>query len=174
LARAPGSPRWGRGGGPRVTPRFGRLLLELGGNNGMIVAPSADLDLAVRAIAFAAVGTAGQRCTTLRRLIAHEQIYDRLLPRLKSAYRSVKVGDPREPGTLIGPLIDGASFEHMQGALKRAAADGGNVFGGERVRLNKVPDGFYVNPAIVEMPEQTDVVREETFAPILYAMSYRT
>jgi len=173
LVSATGSTRMGREVGPRVTRRFGRALLELGGNNGMIVAPSADLDLAVRAIAFAAVGTAGQRCTTLRRLIVHEQVHDRLLPRLKNAYGSVKVGDPREPDTLIGPLIDAAAFERMQESLKRAAADGGKVFGGERVRLNKLPDGFYAKPAIVEMPRQTEVVREETFAPILYAMKYR-
>ena len=173
LVSATGSTRMGRAVGPRVTQRFGRLLLELGGNNGMIVAPSADLDLAVRAICFAAVGTAGQRCTTLRRLIVHDQIYDRLLPRLKKAYGSVKVGDPREAGTLVGPLIDEAAFDGMQSALKRAAEDGGKVFGGERARLNKIPDGFYVKPAIVEMPGQTDIVREETFAPILYAMKYR-
>jgi aldehyde dehydrogenase (NAD+) len=140
----------------------------------MIVTPSADLDLATRAICFSAVGTAGQRCTTLRRLIVQERVYDKLMPRLKSAYGSVKVGDPREPGTLIGPLIDAAAFERMQAALKRAAADGGTVFGGERVRLNKLPDGFYVKPAIAEMPRQTEIVREETFAPILYAMKYRT
>jgi aldehyde dehydrogenase (NAD+) len=120
-----------------------------------------------------AVGTAGQRCTSLRRLIAHEKVYDHLLPRLKKAYGSVKIGDPREAGTLIGPLIDGAAFERMQAALKRAADDGGKIFGGERVRLNKQPDGFYVRPAIAEMPRQTEVVREETFAPILYAMKYR-
>ncbi len=173
LVSATGSTRMGREVGPRVAARFGRSLLELGGNKGMFAAPSADLDLAVRAICFAAVGTAGQRCTSLRRLIAHETIYDHLLPRLNKAYGSVKVGDPREPGTLVGPLIDAASFERMQTALKQAAADGGKVFGGERVRLNKHPDGFYVRPAIVEMPRQTAIVREETFAPILYAMKYR-
>jgi aldehyde dehydrogenase (NAD+) len=174
LVSATGSTRMGREVGPRVTQRFGRALLELGGNNGMIVTPSADLDLATRAVCFAAVGTAGQRCTTLRRLIVQERVYDKLLPRLKSAYGSVKVGDPREPGSLIGPLIDAPAFERMQAALKRAAADGGTVFGGERVRLNKLPDGFYVKPAIAEMPRQTEIVREETFAPILYAMKYRT
>jgi aldehyde dehydrogenase (NAD+) len=173
LVSATGSTRMGREVGPRVTQRFGRALLELGGNNGMIVTPSADLDLATRAICFAAVGTAGQRCTTLRRLIVQERVYDKLMPRLKSAYGSVKVGDPRAAGTLIGPLIDEGAFERMQAALKRAAADGGTVFGGERVRLNKLPDGFYVKPAIVEMPRQTEIVREETFAPILYAMTYR-
>jgi aldehyde dehydrogenase (NAD+) len=173
LVSATGSTRMGRQVAPRVAGRFGRSLLELGGNNGMIVAPSADLDLAVRAICFAAVGTTGQRCTTLRRLIVHEKVHDHLLPRLKRAYASVKVGDPREPGTLIGPLIDQAAFERMQAALKQAAADGGQVFGGERVRLNKHPDGFYVKPALVEMPRQTAIVEEETFAPILYAMKYR-
>jgi aldehyde dehydrogenase (NAD+) len=173
LISATGSTRMGRAVGPRVAQRFARSLLELGGNNGMIVAPSADLDLAVRAICFAAVGTAGQRCTTLRRLIVHEQVYDRLLPRLKKAYASVKVGDPRAPATLVGPLIDEAAYNGMQSALKQAEADGGKVFGGERVRLNKNPDGFYVKPAIVEMPRQTDIVREETFAPILYALKYR-
>jgi aldehyde dehydrogenase (NAD+) len=173
LVSATGSTRMGRAVGPRVAQRFARSLLELGGNNGMIVAPSADLDLAVRAICFAAVGTAGQRCTTLRRLIVHDQVYDRLLPRLKKAYASVKVGDPREPGTLVGPLIDEAAFNGMQSALKQAESDGGKIFGGERVRLNKNPDGFYVKPAIVEMPGQTDIVREETFAPILYALKYR-
>ncbi|HTO80826.1 MAG TPA: aldehyde dehydrogenase family protein [Methylomirabilota bacterium] len=173
LVSATGSTRMGRAVGPRVAQRFARSLLELGGNNGMIVAPSADLDLAVRAICFAAVGTAGQRCTTLRRLIVHEQVYDRLLPRLKKAYASVKVGDPREPATLVGPLIDEGAYSGMQSALKQAEADGGKVFGGERVRLNKNPDGFYVKPAIVEMPKQTDIVREETFAPILYALKYR-
>jgi aldehyde dehydrogenase (NAD+) len=173
LVSATGSTRMGREVGPRVTQRFGRALLELGGNNGMIVTPSADLDLATRAVCFAAVGTAGQRCTTLRRLIVQERVYDKLMPRLKSAYGSVKVGDPRASGTLIGPLIDEGAFERMQAALKRAAADGGTVFGGERVRLNKLPDGFYVKPAIVEMPRQTEIVREETFAPILYAMKYR-
>ena len=173
LVSATGSTRMGRAVGPRVAQRFARSLLELGGNNGMIVAPSADLDLAVRAICFAAVGTAGQRCTTLRRLIVHEQVYDRLLPRLKKAYASVKVGDPREPATLVGPLIDEAAYNGMQSALKQAETDGGKVFGGERVRLNKNPDGFYVKPAIVEMPKQTDIVREETFAPILYTLKYR-
>ncbi len=173
LVSATGSSRMGREVGPRVAQRFGRALLELGGNNGMIVAPSADLDLASRAILFSAVGTAGQRCTSLRRLIAQETIYDHLLPRLKKAYASVRVGDPRAPGTLVGPLIDGAAFERMQAALKRARDDGGKVFGGERVVSNEFPDGFYVRPALVEMPKQTDIVREETFAPILYAMRYR-
>ena len=173
LVSATGSTRMGREVGPRVAARFGRVLLELGGNNGMIVCPSADLDLALRAILFSAVGTAGQRCTTLRRLIVHETVADKLLPRLKKAYGSIRIGNPLEPGTLVGPLIDEAAFEAMREALRRAKEDGGKVFGGERVMLNEFPAAYYVHPAIVEMPEQTDIVRQETFAPILYVMRYK-
>jgi aldehyde dehydrogenase (NAD+) len=173
LVSATGSTRMGREVGPRVAARFGRVLLELGGNNGMIVCPSADLDLALRAILFSAVGTAGQRCTTLRRLIVHETVADKLLPRLKKAYGSIRIGNPLEPGTLVGPLIDEAAFEAMREALRRAKEDGGKVFGGERVMLNEFPAAYYVRPAIVEMPEQTDIVRQETFAPILYVMRYK-
>ena len=173
LVSATGSCRMGREVSARIAARLGRSLMELGGNNGMIVTPSADLDLAVRAILFSAVGTAGQRCTTLRRLIVHEGVYDALLPRLKAAYGSVGVGNPLEPGTLVGPLIDRAAFETMQSVLESVAAEGGAVFGGERVLANEAPDAFYVRPAIVEMPEQTATVAEETFAPILYAMKYR-
>ncbi|HEY0836829.1 MAG TPA: aldehyde dehydrogenase family protein [Azospirillum sp.] len=172
VVSATGSTRMGRAVGPRVAARFGRSILELGGNNAMIVAPSADLDLAVRAVLFAAVGTAGQRCTTLRRLIVHESVYDALVPRLKDAYAQVTIGNPLEAGTLLGPLIDRESFEGMQRALDAARADGGRVAGGERVLADAMPDAFYVRPAIVEMPEQTDVVRHETFAPILYVMRY--
>jgi aldehyde dehydrogenase (NAD+) len=156
-----------------VAARLGRSLLELGGNNAMIVTPSADLDLAVRAIVFAAVGTCGQRCTSLRRLIVHESVADELIGRLERAYASVQVGDPREDGTLCGPLINGGSFGDMQSALDRARGDGGQVAGGERVLADRWPDAHYVRPAIVRMPGQTDVVREETFAPILYAITYR-
>ena len=173
LVSATGSTRMGRAVGPRVAQRFGRTLLELGGNNAMIVAPSADLDLAVRAVLFSAVGTAGQRCTSLRRLIAHESIHDALLPRLKKAYAGVTVGNPLEAGTLVGPLIDVAAFVRMQAALRRAAEDGGRVTGGGRVLSNRYPDAYYMRPAIVEMPGQTEIVREETFAPILYAMKYK-
>jgi aldehyde dehydrogenase (NAD+) len=172
LVSATGSCAMGRDLAPLVAARFGRCLLELGGNNAMIVAPSASLDLAARAILFAAVGTAGQRCTSLRRLIVHEAVYDDLLGALKTAYASVRVGDPLDPRTLVGPLIDGGSYERMQSALAVAAGDGGHVFGGERALEETYPDGFYVRPAIVEMPEQTDIVRQETFAPILYAMRY--
>jgi aldehyde dehydrogenase (NAD+) len=173
LVSATGSTRMGRAVAPRVAARFGRSLLELGGNNAMIVAPTADLDLATRAILFSAAGTAGQRCTTLRRLIAHETVRDELLARLQRAYTQIRVGDPREAGTLVGPLIDRASFEGMQAALERARADGGEVSGGLRVDITGCADGYYVRPAIVRMPAQSAVVRDETFAPILYALSYR-
>jgi aldehyde dehydrogenase (NAD+) len=138
----------------------------------MIVCPSADLELAVRAILFAAVGTAGQRCTTLRRLIVHTSVYDALLQRLKRAFAAVRVGSPLEPGTLMGPLIDGLAFAAMQAALATARADGGAVSGGERVLADALPHAFYVRPAIVEMPAQTEIVRRETFAPILYVLRY--
>jgi L-aminoadipate-semialdehyde dehydrogenase len=174
LVSATGSTRMGRAVAPRVAARFGRVLLELGGNNAMIVAPSADLDLAARAILFAAVGTAGQRCTSLRRLIVHRSVYATLIPRLAAAYRSVPIGDPLEAGTLVGPLIDGRAFEAMQAALAQAKSDGGTVHGGERVLAERHPDAFYARPALVEMKEQTAIVCAETFAPILYAMPYET
>jgi aldehyde dehydrogenase (NAD+) len=173
LVSATGSTRMGSEVGPRVAARFGRSLLELGGNNAMIVAPSADLELAVRAILFAAVGTAGQRCTTLRRLIVHESVYDRLVPRLVAAYGQVGIGNPLEQGKLMGPLIDRGSFEAMAASLDAARREGGKVWGGERVLKDEYPDAWYVSPAIVEMPGQTDIVRHETFAPILYVMRYR-
>ena len=173
LISATGSTRMGRDVGPRVAKRFGRTLLELGGNNGMIVAPSADLGLAVRAILFAAVGTAGQRCTSLRRLIVHDSIYDTLIPRLKRAYQTIPIGSPLEAGTLVGPLIDRAAFEGMDAALKKARDAGGSVTGGERTLAAEMPDAFYVRPALVEMPSQAEIVRHETFAPILYVMRYR-
>ncbi len=173
LVSATGSTAMGRAVGPRVAARFGRSLLELGGNNAAIVGPSADLDLTLRGVAFAAMGTAGQRCTTLRRLIVHESVHDRLVARLKAAYASVKVGNPLEDGTLVGPLIDGPAFERMQAALAAARAAGGTVSGGERVSHNVAAEAFYVRPALVEMPRQTGPVLEETFAPILYVMKYR-
>jgi aldehyde dehydrogenase (NAD+) len=173
LISATGSTRMGAIVGPRVAQRFGRTLLELGGNNGMIVAPSADLDLALRAILFAAVGTAGQRCTTLRRLIVSQDIADTLIDQLKRAYRQVRIGNPLEPGTLVGPLIGETAFAGMQRALDEAKRDGGHVFGGERVLAERWAAAYYVRPALVEMPRQTDIVRRETFAPILYVMRYR-
>ncbi len=171
LVSATGSTRMGRIVGPKVAERFGRSILELGGNNAMIVAPSADIDMAVRGIVFSAVGTAGQRCTSLRRLIVHESIADDLVAKLVKAYASLPVGDPRAPGTLVGPLIDAGSLERMQAALERARAEGGTVHGGA-VSDAGPEGGAYVAPALVEMPGQTGVVREETFAPILYVMRY--
>jgi aldehyde dehydrogenase (NAD+) len=172
LVSATGSTAMGRQVGPRLATRFARSLLELGGNNAAIVCPTANLDLALRGIAFAAMGTAGQRCTTLRRLFVHESVYDTLVPRLKKAYASVTVGDPREAGTLVGPLIDEAALTRMQAALAAAKAAGGTVTGGERVGKPEA-GGAYVRPALVEMPRQADIVREETFAPILYVMRYK-
>ncbi len=174
LLSATGSTRMGRAVGQRVAGRFGRCLLELGGNNAIIVAPSADLDLALRAVAFAAAGTAGQRCTSARRLIVHESVYQDLLGRLKRAYASFKIGSPQDGGTLLGPLIDGQAFDAMLAALAQARQQGGQVTGGERVLQAQYPNAFYVTAALVEMPAQTEVVRRETFAPILYVMKYQT
>jgi aldehyde dehydrogenase (NAD+) len=162
LVSATGSTAMGRAVGPRVAGRFGRVLLELGGNNAMIVCPSADLELAVRAILFAAAGTAGQRCTTLRRLIVHESIADPLVDRLRQLFSSVKVGDPRRDDSLIGPLIDEAAFAAMK-----------DVLGDKIERVDGVPGGYYVRPAIVEVDAQEGSVLKETFAPILYVLRYR-
>ena len=168
LLSATGSTRMGRAVAPRLAARFARALLELGGNNAAIVRPSADLDLTVRAIAFAAMGTAGQRCTTLRRLFVHGDVYDRLISRLKSAYASAPVGDPRDEKVLIGPLIDSAAGDSMAAALAEAKSAGGTVHGGDPA---KGPgQGVYVRPALVEMPEQSEIMRRETFAPILYVV----
>ncbi|WP_407644513.1 L-piperidine-6-carboxylate dehydrogenase [Chachezhania sediminis] len=171
LISATGSTRMGRIVGPKVAARFGKCILELGGNNAGIVCPSADLDMALRAIAFGAMGTAGQRCTTMRRLFVHDSIYDQLVPALKNAYASVSVGNPLESQALVGPLIDAAAFASMQDALTEAAGLGGTVHGGERVSVG--PDtAFYAKPALVEMPKQCGPVKRETFAPILYVMKY--
>ncbi|MEI9996596.1 MAG: aldehyde dehydrogenase family protein [Rhizomicrobium sp.] len=172
VVSATGSTRMGRELAPVVAARFGKSILELGGNNAMIVAPSAKLDLAVRAILFAAVGTAGQRCTTLRRLFVHDSIYDTLVPALKAAYAKLPIGDPLTPGTLVGPLIDKAAFDAMQRALAAAKDDGGAVTGGGRALGETFAGAFYAHPAIVEMPAQTPTVCRETFAPILYVMRY--
>jgi aldehyde dehydrogenase (NAD+) len=161
----------GREVGPRVAARFGRSILELGGNNAMILTPSADLDLAVRGILFSAVGTAGQRCTSLRRLIVHRSVKDEVVARIKAAYAKVRIGDPRKDN-LVGPLMDKQAFLAMQDALVKARDEGGVVFGGERRLQDEYPAAYYVAPAIVEMPGQTAVVRHETFAPILYVLAY--
>lgn len=173
VVSATGSTAMGRTVGPRLAARFARAILELGGNNAAIVAPSADLDLAVRAVAFAAMGTAGQRCTTLRRLFLHDGIYDGMMSRLSQVYGSVKVSDPRDPETLVGPLIDRRAFENLQHALDEAHQAGGKVRGGERIKDIGGENAYYVRPAICEMPEQTGPVLRETFAPILYVMRYR-
>jgi aldehyde dehydrogenase (NAD+) len=172
VVSATGSTAMGKVVGERLAKRFARAILELGGNNGAIVAPSADLALALRGIAFSAMGTAGQRCTSLRRLIVHEDVYDQLVPRLARAYGSVAIGDPREAATLVGPLIDGAAFERMQAALEEAKGLGATVHGGARVDAAAAPDAFYVQPALVEMPAHEGPVLRETFAPILYVMRY--
>lgn len=170
IISATGSTRMGGIVGPKVAARWGRPILELGGNNAMIVAPSADLEMAVRAIVFSAVGTAGQRCTTLRRLIVHNSVKDDLVPKLAAAYESLPIGDPREATTLIGPLIDQAAADRMQTTLDQAKSEGGTVHGGDASK--GVGNGAYVSPAIVEMPAQTKAVEAETFAPILYVMGY--
>ncbi|KRE33844.1 aldehyde dehydrogenase [Mycobacterium sp. Soil538] len=173
LLSATGSVRMGRQIGPRVAQRFGKALLELGGNNAAVVTPSADLNLAVRGIVFSAAGTAGQRCTTLRRLIVHSSIADEVVSRIVSAYAQLPVGDPAADGTLVGPLIHETSYRDMVGALQEAAAEGGEVIGGERVDVGD-EGAFYVRPAVVRMPAQSEVVHLETFAPILYVMTYET
>jgi L-aminoadipate-semialdehyde dehydrogenase len=173
LVSATGSVRMGRDVAQVVAARLGRSLLELGGNNAAIVAPSADLELALRAVVFSAVGTAGQRCTTLRRLIVHESIADRLLERLDATYRRLPIGDPTRDGVLVGPLIDGAAFTEMQSSLRQASESGGKVRGGERVQSGVPVAGFYVRPAIVEIDASAPVVQKETFAPIVYVVRYR-
>ena len=172
VVSATGSTAMGRIVGPKLASRFARAILELGGNNAAIVAPSADLDLALRGIAFAAIGTAGQRCTTLRRLIVHKDIYDTLIPRLAKVYGSVRIGDPREAGTLVGPLIDKAAFDGMEKALAEARAAGATVHGGGRVTGIGGDNAYYVRPALVEMPKQSGPMLHETFAPILYVTRY--
>ena len=173
LVSATGSTRMGRAIAPKVAARFGRSLLELGGNNAMIVAPSADLELATRAIVFSAAGTCGQRCTTLRRLIAHDAIRDELVARVERAYAQLRIGDPRVATTLVGPLIDRAAANAMATALMDADRQGGSITGGGSAEIEGCAGGAYVRPAIVRMPGQTEVVRTETFAPILYVLGYR-
>ncbi|MEV2275525.1 aldehyde dehydrogenase family protein [Nocardiopsis sp. NPDC049922] len=177
LLSATGSVAMGRTVGPRVAARMGRCLLELGGNNAAVVAPSADLDLVVRGSVFAAAGTAGQRCTSLRRLIVHEDVADQVTERIVDAYKQLRdrIGDPFEESTLVGPLIGERGYSGMVKALDQARADGGDVLVGGGRRLEESgADAYYVEPAVVRMPGQTEIVREETFAPILYVLTYRT
>ena len=172
LISATGSTAMGRVVGPKVAERFGKTILELGGNNAIIVAPSADLDLAFSGILFGAVGTCGQRCTTTRRIFVHEDVYDKVIPRLKKAYKNLEIGDPLAKNTLVGPLIDEQSYLAMEDALNTAQMDGGKITGGGRDLSDSYLNGYYVNPAIVEMPEGSNVMHE-TFAPILYVFKYR-
>lgn len=172
LVSATGSVLMGKAVAKSVAARLGKSLLELSGNNAMILTPSADLELAIRAIAFSALGTAGQRCTTLRRLIVHKSLYDQVFEKLSQIYKHVQVGNPLEAKTLMGPLIDQRSFDEMQAALKEAPSQGGHVQGGERILEEKYPKAYYVQPALVAMKTQTEIVRKETFAPILYVIPY--
>ena len=174
LISATGSTRMGRAVAQTVAARMGRCLLELGGNNGMILTPSADLEMAVRAITFAAAGTCGQRCTTLRRLIVHESLRNSFTDRLVGVFSRLKVGNPLDEGVLVGPLIDEHAFNSMQKALQTARSQGGIVHGGQRVTQGVPAGGFYVQPAIVEIGADAPIVQEETFAPILYVMGYDT
>ncbi|MDF1605237.1 aldehyde dehydrogenase family protein [Nocardioides sp. YIM 152315] len=173
LLSATGSTRMGRAVGPRVAERFGRSLLELGGNNAAVVTGSADLDLAVRGIVFAAAGTAGQRCTTMRRVIAHTSVVDELTDRLAAAYERLPIGNPMAEGTLVGPLVGKAAYDAMATAVTEATGDGGKlVAGGGRVFEDEAPDAYYARPAIVRLDRQTEVVARETFAPLLYVLPY--
>jgi aldehyde dehydrogenase (NAD+) len=173
LVSATGSTRMGRQVGPRVAARFGRSLLELGGNNAAVIAPSADLGLAARGIIFAAAGTAGQRCTTLRRVIAHESVIEELTGRLMDAYSRLPIGNPLASGTLVGPLIGDRAWKSMRDALGAASDQGGElVAGGGRRLADEAPGAFYAEPALVRMPGQTAIVTQETFAPILYVLPY--
>ena len=172
VVSATGSERMGAQIAPRVAARFGRTILELGGNNAAVVAPSADLDLALRGIVFAAAGTAGQRCTTMRRVIAHRSIVDELVARIATAYAGLPVGDPFDAKTLVGPLINEAAFARMSSSIAAATAAGGTlVVGGDRVDVHG-DTSYYVRPALMRMPSQAAIVREETFAPLLYVMTY--
>jgi len=178
LISATGSTRMGAAVGPQVARRFGKCLLELGGNNAVIVSDRADLELALPAIVFGAVGTAGQRCTTTRRVLAQETVIDELCDRMKTAYERIaatRIGDPRDATTLVGPLIDQCAYDAMQAALESAHADGGTLLtGGARVHKDLGTDAWYAQPALVRIDEQVDIIRTETFAPILYTLPYRT
>jgi len=173
LVSATGSIPMGKKVAQTVAARLGRTILELGGNNAMIISPTANLDLALRAIVFAAVGTTGQRCTSLRRLIVHKSILNKLSTAIADSYRGLKIGDPRDESTLIGPLIEESSFQQMQAALDQARQQGGELLcGGHRITADVPSGGVYVAPALVKMPAQTDIVKQETFAPVLYVMEY--
>jgi len=174
LISATGSCRMGRTVGQQVAKRMGKSLLELGGNNAVIVTEHANIEVALSSILFGAVGTAGQRCTTTRRAFIHRDLYNKFFEKLRNAYEGLdkKIGDPLKAGTLIGPLIDKDSFEEMQNSLKHAKSEGGKIIGGIRVLSEKYPNAYYVTPALVKIKQQSEIVRKETFAPILYVMPY--
>lgn len=175
LLSATGSVAMGKNLAPRVAARMGKALWELGGNNAAIVTPSAELPQALRAVTFAAVGTCGQRCTSLRRLLIEEHSFENVVGRLCEIFRQLPIGDPREPSTLIGPLIDAHAYSAMQESLREAEAQGGTIlYGGERITEGVPSSGYYVRPALIAMPRQSTVVCRETFAPILYALRYST
>ena len=173
LISATGSVPMGRAVACTVAERLGRSLLELGGNNAMIVTPSANIDLAIRSITFSAAGTCGQRCTTLRRLIVHESIADRITDKLKDVFARLPIGDPRDGNTLVGPLIDQSALDAMQKALQEAVKQGGIVSGGEQITEGVPSNGCYVRPAIVEIDGSANILQHETFAPILYIVRYQ-
>ncbi len=175
LISATGSTRMGKAVGPKVAARFGRSLLELGGNNAMIITPSADLAIAIPSILFGSVGTAGQRCTSTRRVIVHRSLIDKVFETLKKAYQEIganKVGDPLEPSTLVGPLIDELAFEGMQAAIEAVKPDAAEIIGGTRILTDKYPNAYYVLPALVKLNKQEAAIHEETFAPLTYVIPY--
>lgn len=175
LISATGSCRMGRIVGPKVAARFGRSLLELGGNNAIIVTPSADLGVAIPSILFGSVGTAGQRCTSTRRVIAHRDVFDRVVQTLEKAYEDIgntRVGNPLTPGTLVGPLIDQAAYEGMQAAIERIRPEAKRIIGGERAIADLFPGGYYAKPALVVLDKQSEVIHDETFAPLTYVIPY--
>ncbi len=171
LVSATGSIRMGKEVAKTVGARLGKTILELGGNNAIIISENADIEMAVRATVFGAVGTCGQRCTSTRRLIIHESVYDQVKERLMNIYKNITIGNPLDEGTLVGPLIDELAVENMQNALKEIEKEGGNVIYGGEVLDRK---GHYVRPAIAEVKNEYRIVQEETFAPILYLMKYST
>jgi aldehyde dehydrogenase (NAD+) len=173
LVSATGSCAMGYRVGEVVGQRLGRTILELGGNNAIIVTPSANMDMAIRAILFGAVGTAGQRCTSTRRIIVHNAVRDDLVKRLLGAYETIRTGDPRQPETLMGPLVTPEAVSNMQTALERLRKEGGKVLcGGEPLDGPDYPGGHYVKPCIAEAKNEFAIVQEETFAPILYIIGY--
>ena len=172
LVSATGSTRMGRAVAPMVAERFGRSILELGGNNAMIVTPAADLALALRAIVFSAAGTAGQRCTSLRRLIVHESLVDKVSDAVETAFQHLPVGDPRDAKTLLGPLIDKAAHDAFVEAMAQVRAEGGTVSGGERLLTDQYPDAYYVRPALARLPSAAACMQRETFAPLLHVVPY--